>query len=392
MSYYSHDRFDRQSRIKGWDQKKLKDATIMIIGAGALGNEIVKNLALIGVGNILIIDSDTIEPTNLSRTMLFTTQDTGKDKAGTLAAAARRLYPEINATAIKGDIHYDVGLGFYRNADLIIGAVDNLAARSQACTCAALAGKPYLDSGVSAHGGEVKWLFSGDTACFDCLLSEHDLNTIAVRYSCSGFSTGANGDPVIPSTLAPVAITAGIVVQEVSYYFNGLRKITPGEAIVYNGMDLSLHRTMLPRNPACPNHIEGPYENVRKLPYKSDEITASGIMQIAAASMKGSLTLELGRNFLQYLYCPDCDQYEQINSLIAKTHEEKQYCPVCTKIRQKQLITSLTGEHALSAMSLASLGLPAGEIVTVWSPHELAFYELTGDVIPDCRTDLNNKS
>lgn len=390
MPYHSLDRFDRQSRINGWNQKKFRDASIMVIGAGALGNEIVKNLALIGIGKVLVVDSDVIEPSNLSRTTLFTERDIGKDKAGTLAAAARQLYPEINASSIKGDIHYDVGLGFYRNADLIIGAVDNLAARSHACTCAALAGKPYLDSGVSAHGGEVKWLFSGDSACFDCLLSEHDRNTIAVRYSCSGFTTDDTDNTIFPSTLAPVAIIAGIVAQEVCYFFNNIRPIIPGEAIVYNGMELSLHKTMLPRNPSCFNHIEHPYENVQKLPYRSDRITAGHIMQIAAASMKGPVSLELGRNFLESLYCANCDQYEHINNLISRISEKKQYCPVCASERQKKVITDLTEGHRFSSMSLASLGLPAGEIIIVSSPGGLAFYELTGDILPDLQTDLKN--
>jgi len=65
------DRFHRFSLIGWWDQQKLKAAKVLVIGAGALGNEIVKNLALLGVGNVLIADMDRIENSNLSRSVLF---------------------------------------------------------------------------------------------------------------------------------------------------------------------------------------------------------------------------------------------------------------------------------------------------------------------------------
>ena len=63
-------RFARLEAIEWWDQSLLRNARILVVGAGALGNEIIKNLALLGVGNVIIVDMDRIELSNLSRSVL----------------------------------------------------------------------------------------------------------------------------------------------------------------------------------------------------------------------------------------------------------------------------------------------------------------------------------
>lgn len=65
-SDFEEDRYSRLRLIPWWDQNRLKDATIMVVGAGAIGNELIKNLTLLGIGRILIFDMDAIENTNLT--------------------------------------------------------------------------------------------------------------------------------------------------------------------------------------------------------------------------------------------------------------------------------------------------------------------------------------
>ena len=71
-------RFDRQLRLPGWNQKALKDSTVLIVGIGGLGTEIAKNLAMAGVGIIHLIDLDIIEYSNLNRQILFSDADEGE--------------------------------------------------------------------------------------------------------------------------------------------------------------------------------------------------------------------------------------------------------------------------------------------------------------------------
>ena len=80
------ERYDRQLRLDGWRQERLQNARIAIIGVGALGCEVAKNLTLMGVGELLLVDSDYIELSNLSRQMLFTDSDIGAPKSITAKA------------------------------------------------------------------------------------------------------------------------------------------------------------------------------------------------------------------------------------------------------------------------------------------------------------------
>ena len=95
----SDDRFDRFRLIGWWDQKKLTSAKVVVIGAGALGNEIIKNLALLGIGNIFIADKDRIENSNLSRSVLYRESDTGRFKAEVAAQSAKVELAKISTTA-----------------------------------------------------------------------------------------------------------------------------------------------------------------------------------------------------------------------------------------------------------------------------------------------------
>src|SRR5688572_21072345 len=115
-----NDRFHRFSLISWWDQSRLKNAKILVIGAGALGNEILKNLALLGVGNVLVADMDRVENSNLSRSVLYRESDNGELKATAATRAAKDLYPDLNIHAFNGNVVYDLGLGAFRWADLIL--------------------------------------------------------------------------------------------------------------------------------------------------------------------------------------------------------------------------------------------------------------------------------
>src|SRR5439155_17518827 len=104
-------RFARFKLIGWWDQSRLARARVVVVGAGALGNEIVKNLALLGVGNLFIADMDRIENSNLSRAVLYRESDNGAFKASAAARAAQEIYPAIKVHAFNGNVVHDLGLG-----------------------------------------------------------------------------------------------------------------------------------------------------------------------------------------------------------------------------------------------------------------------------------------
>src|SRR5262245_39630237 len=102
----AEDRFERLRRIEWWDQRLLSSAKVLVVGMGALGNEVLKHLALVGVTHVFIVDFDTIEPSNLSRSVLFRDADVGRPKVEAAAEAAHRLYPDLQIGSFHGDAIY----------------------------------------------------------------------------------------------------------------------------------------------------------------------------------------------------------------------------------------------------------------------------------------------
>src|SRR5207248_3137540 len=98
------DRYGRLRLIPWWRQEKLAAARVLVVGAGALGNEVLKNLALLGVGTTYVIDLDCVEPSNLSRSVLFRAEDGGRPKAEVAARRAREINPEVTIHPLHGDV------------------------------------------------------------------------------------------------------------------------------------------------------------------------------------------------------------------------------------------------------------------------------------------------
>src|SRR5690348_13320644 len=115
------DRYSRLRLISWWRQEKLAAAKVLVVGAGALGNEVIKNLALLGVGTTYVIDLDNVEPSNLSRSVLFRADDGGRPKAVVAAERAREINPEVHVRGIRGDVITDMGLGLFADVDVVIG-------------------------------------------------------------------------------------------------------------------------------------------------------------------------------------------------------------------------------------------------------------------------------
>jgi adenylyltransferase/sulfurtransferase len=374
------ERYDRQQRIAGWKQPALSAARVIVAGAGALGNEAIKNLALMGVGHILIIDFDRIELSNLSRAALFLERDVGRAKAEVAAERASQLNPEIQARHINGDLFSDIGLGFYRHADLVIGALDNVAARSQVGLSCGLAGIPFLDGGMWAWGGEVRWFKGGAETCFECTLSYDDRKFAFERRSCTCFRQldDEQATRITPTTISIAAIIGGLLAQEAAQFLCGL-EIQGGEALVYNGLKRSLHRSTLARDAQCPYHE--PYAGVQELEMQAASATVSDILRGVEPELAGACSLELGRDFLLSFRCSSCGAQEEVNALVNRMDESSSVCPRCGHARQPSIINSVTSDHALAGRSLSELGVPPGEVLVARAGEQLRLYELTGDVV-----------
>nr|VFJ50738.1 MAG: adenylyltransferase and sulfurtransferase [Candidatus Kentron sp. FM]VFJ50771.1 MAG: adenylyltransferase and sulfurtransferase [Candidatus Kentron sp. FM]VFK08760.1 MAG: adenylyltransferase and sulfurtransferase [Candidatus Kentron sp. FM] len=384
-------RYARQELLPWLDQDRLSQARILIAGMGALGNEVSKNLALLGVGNLLLIDFDRVEVSNLSKSVLFESFDIGQPKVKAAERSLHKLSPELNVIAMEGDLSYDLGLGFFRHADLVVGCVDSLAARSQLSTSCKLAGVPYLDGAMWAMGGEVRWFMPGDGPCFDCMLGPRDRQRLQERFSCTGFRSeeSEEAEPY-PTLISTSAIIAGILAQEAVKWLCGL-PVAEGKAIVYNGQDLRLHRAEIARNPDC-SAPHRAYEGIISLSEGVADISPRRLFALAREHYKREKTdfspiqepwiLELGRDVLVAFECPECGQRESIFQVQDRVTESARACPNCGANRQAELLRAVDEDSPYADHTLSSLGISPGEILLVHGEPAVGYlFELVGDLV-----------
>lgn len=160
-------RFDRQFRLPGWNQDLLKKSTVLIVGVGGLGVETAKNLAMVGVGKLILVDLDTVEYSNLNRQILFIGASEGSPKASTAAKKLKELNPYITLKTFDCALQ-DVPPSIYRNSDLYIAGLDSIEARSELNRRAIHHKKPLIDAGTAAYNGHLYTIIPFSNACLEC--------------------------------------------------------------------------------------------------------------------------------------------------------------------------------------------------------------------------------
>jgi len=161
------ERYDRQLRIDGWDQERLFRSSVMVVGIGATGCEVSKNLALMGVGRLILIDNDVVELSNLSRQMLFSDEDIGKPKAPTAAEKLRKMNPWLNVEAYFEDVRRVAGEKF-EEVDVLVSCLDNWPSRRWLNSLAVELNKPLVDVSMEGFYANLQVVIPGKTACLEC--------------------------------------------------------------------------------------------------------------------------------------------------------------------------------------------------------------------------------
>ena len=162
-----------QSLIDTFGQEhfdKVKQSHVLVVGAGGIGCEILKNLVLMGFLSIEIIDLDTIDVSNLNRQFLFRTEHIGHSKAVVAAAAARVFNPDVTIVPHHDNVKepkFDIT--FIKKFNLVMNALDNIDARRHVNRLCLAANVPMIDSGTTGYLGQVMPVFKGRTACYECI-------------------------------------------------------------------------------------------------------------------------------------------------------------------------------------------------------------------------------
>ncbi|CAH0546939.1 unnamed protein product [Brassicogethes aeneus] len=152
-------------------QEKVANSKVLVVGAGGIGCEVLKNLALSGFQDIEIIDLDTIDVSNLNRQFLFRKEHVGKPKAVVARESILSYNPDINIKAYHDSVtSQDYGVNFFKRFNIILNALDNRAARSHVNRMCLAANVPLIESGTSGYSGQVELIKKGETQCYECTL------------------------------------------------------------------------------------------------------------------------------------------------------------------------------------------------------------------------------
>ncbi|KAI0460997.1 hypothetical protein LJB42_001326 [Komagataella kurtzmanii] len=153
---------------------KISNSKVLLVGAGGIGCELLKDLLLMGYGEIHVADLDTIDLSNLNRQFLFRQKDIKKSKANTAVAAVALFKGNTRLEPHHGNI-MDVSqfpLSWFRQFDIIFNALDNLEARVYVNRMALFINKPLIESGTTGLKGQVQPIFPYLTECFECTAKE----------------------------------------------------------------------------------------------------------------------------------------------------------------------------------------------------------------------------
>ncbi|MBO4811123.1 MAG: ThiF family adenylyltransferase [Prevotella sp.] len=234
------------SRLSWFRSDRVAKAKVMVVGCGALGNEVLKNLVLFGVQHFVVVDFDCVEPSNLSRSILFTSNDARQRRRKTDAVAdrMRSINPTVKVQTIFGDVAYDVGLGWFRDVDVVIGCVDNRWARYCINRHCMRAGKPWVDGGIDGLEGTVRVFRPGEN-CYACNLGPEGLNDLARRMPCSGIirqneeAGRAATTPVIASVIGAVQVQEALKLIHSEQLEQGELTSLCGKMFCYEGQHLT---------------------------------------------------------------------------------------------------------------------------------------------------------
>lgn len=201
-------------------QKRIRTATVLLAGAGAIGNEVAKNLAMLGIGRLLIVDRDSVEMSNISRMIFFQPTDLGLNKAEVLARNIHRKYPYVETVAFRGQLER-IPLKFYLDSDIVVCGLDNVLSRiylTQICRKYSI---PMIDGGITGLNARVQVYIPPDDPCPICIFPPNQYSRIVgLRNPCDA----PLEQDAVPSFSTSISLVSSILSQETIKVILGLKE------------------------------------------------------------------------------------------------------------------------------------------------------------------------
>ena len=377
-SDFEEDRYARLRLIPWWDQERLKNATIMVVGAGAIGNELIKNLTLLGIGRILVYDMDAIESTNLTRSVLYRARDVGRYKAEVAAERAKEMNPDVKAKAFIANIIDDVGLGVFRRMNVVLGGLDNREARLSINQSCYKVDRPWIDGAIEALNGFARVFIPGQGACYECTMTETDWMLINKRKSCALLTHEQMAEGKIPTTPTSSSIIAGIQVQEMLKLLHADRNLPTlaGRGYVFNGLTHDSYVVEYQCKEDCMSHDT--YEKIVEKPWSVKTIALKDVLAEIRSELGDRAVLDFDRDIATRAKC-SCGECKDLFTPVHKLKGHMLTCPKCGAQMTFDSIHSIKGEEDFLGKTPYEIGIPLLHIVGGRVGMNTTYYEFTAD-------------
>ncbi|MGC2697032.1 MAG: ThiF family adenylyltransferase [Candidatus Angelobacter sp.] len=371
------DRFSRFRLIGWWDQEKLRSARVLVIGAGALGNEILKNLALLGFANIVVVDLDSIESSNLSRSILFRASDVGRHKADVAAEAVKNIFPEAHVRPITTNVVHGLGLGLFGWADIILAGLDNREARLWINRACWKMNKPWIDGAIEGINGVARAFLPGTPPCYECTLGETDWAILNKRMSCNLLALENDVAGKVATTPTISSIIAGLQVQEAVKLLHGL-PVLAGKGFIFEGLNHTSYKVEYTESADCMSHYT--FSEMVSLEETSHGLTLAQLLDRARRQLGAEdVIVEFSRDIIHKLVCPGCGAEGELFAAVGTVPYAQGKCPACAQMRAVITAHSYAGRELFGGRTLDQLGLPIFDVFTARSAEREIAFLIAGD-------------
>ena len=379
--------------LLSWFKKdKVKNARVLVAGAGALGNEVVKDLALFGVGHIYVVDFDQIELSNLTRSVLFREEDAYNHsyKAEIVAKRAMEINPQIKVTPIVGNLFSEVGFGLYRAVDVVIGCLDSRIARYLLNRLCMRAGKTWIDGSIENLTGAVK-VYTPGVNCYECGLSREEFNNIMLRTGCADVVRTQTSAGRVATTPISASIIGAMQVQEAMKIIHldseekSQFKTLQGKMLRYEGMTNSMNiykYSSWKKN--CPAHER--WENI----VEGKDLSATMAVEEVTEGLKSLLNvkvLEINMRNNKFIDKIISDKPEKEYNVMIPESKLDDFINKNSELRKlsyrtlfhKSFYENIDADFPYKNLSLQQIGIPPFDVLQVVTEKGQFFVELSGD-------------
>jgi molybdopterin/thiamine biosynthesis adenylyltransferase len=337
----ARERYLRHEMVEWFDLEYVRGLDVIVAGTGAVGNEVAKNLCLLGVGRLHLVDFDRVEPHNLPKAVLFRERDVGRGKAEVAAARCADLDPNVAVTHADGDLWEVLRFERLHHASAVVCCVDSLEARLRLSSLCQLAEVPLVNTAIDSRSVVVEhypFRTAPECACYACTLPASAYARLRSRYSCGWLRKRAVAEDKIPTTIITSAFAGALAAAEV------LQRLAQPDAlsrrVFLDTRTLAMSEVALATDPECPA--------CAGRPARAAFIEAPRAARLAlgpAAPPGAPAEIAFGEPIVLDAACRSCGASVAVNEPARRHDETLAYCPDC---RQQSRQVSIVERMALT--------------------------------------------